>query len=62
MSENETEAGNAWDDIEAGHGLVAVDSQWAAAQGLPPTSSHPQDSSKVVYAIEAYHQIHCLVS
>lgn len=62
MSENETEAAKAWDNIEAGHGLVAVDPQWAASQDLPHTMGHPKDSSKVVYVIEAYHEIHCLVS
>lgn len=62
MSENETEAARAWDEIEAGHGLVAVDPHWAAAAGLPPTVKHPLDSSKVIYVIEAYHEIHCLVS
>lgn len=62
MSENETEAAQAWDKIEAGHGLVAVDPEWATAHDWPPTMRHPKDSSKVVYVIEAYHEIHCLVS
>ena len=37
MSDNATEAAQAWDKIEAGHGLVAVDRQWATNQGLPST-------------------------
>ena len=62
MSENEAEAAKAWSEIDADHGLVAVDAQWAAAQGLPPTMAHPRDPSKVVYVIEPYHEIHCVVS
>ena len=61
MSENETEAAAAWDSIEAGHGLVAIDPQWAAALDLPASFQHPYDSSKVIYVIGAYHAIHCLV-
>lgn len=61
MSENETEAAAAWDSIEAGHGLVAIDPQWAAARDLPPSFQHPLNPSKVIYIVEAYHAIHCLV-
>lgn len=62
MSHNATEAAQAWDSVDAGHGLVAVDRQWAAAQHLPSTLEHPRHTDKVVYIIEAYHHIHCLVS
>ena len=62
MSENETEAAQAWGNIEAGHGLVAVDPEWASSKGLPSTIQHPLDTSKIVYVIEAYHELHCLVS
>ena len=57
---NETEAGAAWESIEAGHGMVAVDRDWAASQSLPDTESHPGDSNKAVYVMEAYHNMHCL--
>ena len=62
MSQNETEAGQAWENIEAGHGLVAIDPRWASAQNLPATFEHPKDPTKVVYVLEAYHHIHCVVS
>lgn len=62
MSDNETEAEAAWTSIEAGHGLVAVNPLWAAARSLPATIVHPRDPTKVVYIIEAYHTMHCLVS
>ena len=61
MSENETEAAQAWSAIEPGHGVVALDPQWAAINSLPATKAHPIDSDKAVYIIEAYHAIHCLV-
>ena len=62
MSHNATEAAQAWDNIEAGHGLVAVDREWASARDLPSTFEHPRHVDKFVYTIEAYHQIHCVVS
>lgn len=62
MSHNATEAAQAWGNIEAGHGLVAVDRKWASAQDLPSTFEHPRHGDKVVYTIEAYHHIHCVVS
>lgn len=61
MSENETEAAQAWSAIEPGHGVVALDPQWAALNGLPATKAHPINSNKAVYIVEAYHAIHCLV-
>lgn len=61
-SSNETIAAAAWDGIEAGHGDVVVDPEWAARQGLPPSAEHPYMPGKSVYVIEAYHAMHCLVS
>ena len=51
----------AWDNIVAAHGIVALDHQWAAERALPPSHSLPSDHSKGVYILDAYHQIHCLV-
>ena len=64
MSEDETEAELAWSSIEAGHGIVAVDVDWAQAQGLPQTAAYGygEKPGKVIYGIEAYHAIHCLVN
>ena len=55
------EVDHAWDAINPGHGVVAIDHQLAADQGLPLSMSLPDDHSKGVYIIDAYHQIHCLV-
>ena len=51
-----------WDDVLPAHGIVAVDHGWAAERRMPATMSLPSDSSKGVYIIDAYHQLHCLVS
>ena len=61
MSENKTEAEEAWNAIEAGHGDVVIDPGYAAERGFPPTIMHPRDSSKLLYIIEAYHAIYCIV-
>lgn len=55
------EVDQAWDGIVAGHGVVAIDHKWAADQGLPLSMNLPDDHSKGVYILDAYHQIHCLV-
>ena len=57
---NESQAGPLWESIEAGHGMVAVDRDWAVSQGLPDTESHPGDHSKAVYIMEAYYNMHCV--
>lgn len=51
-----------WDNILPAHGIVAVDHQWAAERQMPATMNLPSDPSKGVYIIDAYHQLHCLVS
>jgi len=60
ISENETEATLAWDSILAGHGIIALDAEYAASRNLPKTHYLPGDPSQAVYIIEAYHAIHCI--
>ena len=62
LSHNETEASLAWDSILAGHGVVAIKPQYAAQKNLPSTATLPGSSGDLVYVIEAYHAIHCVVS
>ncbi|KAI3004956.1 hypothetical protein CBS147345_7685 [Aspergillus niger] len=50
----------AWEEIFPAYGFVAVDHGWAAENHLPSSMSLPSDSSKGVYILDAYHQIHCL--
>ncbi|KAH8590153.1 hypothetical protein B0O99DRAFT_635324 [Bisporella sp. PMI_857] len=49
-----------WDEIIPGHGIVAVNHEWAARKGFPISMSLLNDHTKGVYIIDAYHQIHCL--
>lgn len=63
-SSNETLASAAWDGILAGHGVVAIDEDYARQQKLPPTSFLPagRAKGKLMYTLEAYHAMHCIVS
>lgn len=61
-SPNETEAAIAWRKIRVGHGLVALDEQYIAEHNLPKSFKWPEDRSKHIYTIEAYHAMHCVVS
>lgn len=58
---NSTVADAAWDALNIGHGVVALDTSFARAKGLPPSRSFIKDRSKSVYYLAAYHGIHCLV-
>jgi hypothetical protein len=51
----------AWDAINSGHGIISVTPEFVHANNLPETIAHPLHPEKYVYAIEAYHMIHCTV-
>jgi len=59
---NETKVDELWDAILPSHGFVAMDRQWAAEHHWPESMRLPNDSTKGVYLLEAYHQMHCIVS
>lgn len=61
-AQNWTENNEFWDGLLPAHGLIAVDRKWAAEQKWQESVMLPSDHSKGVYALEAYHQLHCLVS
>ena len=60
--QNHSDSDDLWDAIDPSHGFVAMDREWAARQQWPITMYLPSDLSKGVYLLEAYHQLHCLVS
>jgi hypothetical protein len=60
-SPNETEADEAWSAILAGHGIVSIPRSYALQQDLPDSVELNDGSGNRVYAIEAYHAIHCTV-
>ena len=59
--EDTKEIQSLWDKIEGGHGIVALDKEWAKSLHLAPALSLPSDATKGVYAIDGYHEMHCLV-
>jgi hypothetical protein len=61
-SDNETERDHAWDSISYDNGIVAVPKEWAGEKGLPIGSTFPWDTSKAIYLVNGYHNLHCLVS
>ncbi len=61
MSQNKTEADAAWDAILPGHGLFAVAPEWAAERTLRGTMRLKTNASQVVYGLDAYHSLHCIV-
>ena len=62
-SDNMTLADERWKTLSADDGIVAMDREWAASKGLPPSEPiFPWDSSKSIYLLNGYHGIHCLVS
>ncbi|GLA81336.1 hypothetical protein AtubIFM56815_004980 [Aspergillus tubingensis] len=60
--QNHSDADQLWAAINPAHGIIAVDRQWAAQNHWPESMTMPDDDSKGVYLLEAYHQLHCLVS
>lgn len=61
ISSDEQEADEAWESILAGHGVVAIEPEYASAKSLPETVVLPNTGGKFAYVIEAYHAIHCVV-
>ncbi|KAF7873930.1 hypothetical protein EAF04_002602 [Stromatinia cepivora] len=58
-SENRSEANAAWKAIRTGHGVVAIDKQWAADRNLVNSVTWPDHPEQSLYVIEAYHVLHC---
>lgn len=60
-SHNETEADDAWKAILAGHGVITINSEYAAQHHLPDSVELSDKTDDMTYVIEAYHAIHCAV-
>lgn len=61
-SHNHTRDDTLWDAINPSHGFIAIDRKETATKHWRSTMYLPSDESKGVYLLEAYHQLHCLVS
>jgi hypothetical protein len=62
LSHNKSEAEEAWSSILPGHGVVLLDADYVSQKHLPPSVATSNNSNSYLYAIEAYHAMHCLVS
>ena len=51
-----------WAALDMDPTMVALPDDFAAERGLPKAERFPWDKSKGVYQLEAFHQLHCLVS
>ena len=61
-SGNLSEVQNLWDAISFDEGQISIPHDVAAELQLPPSQPFPWDSTRGIYLINAYHNIHCLVS
>lgn len=62
-SSNQTLSDEMFKALNTDDGVIAVDPEWAAARGLPPsTGRFPWDTEKRLYVINGYHGIHCIVN
>lgn len=59
---NQTLRDEMWGNMKYDRGLVFVDKETIQDLGLDETKTFPWDVSKGVYLVNAFHQIHCLVS
>ena len=57
-----TQSNKEWAALDTDHGVVAISDNEAEHLGLPAAQRFPWDSSKGIYHIGAYHDLHCLVS
>lgn len=57
---NHSDSDALWDAILPSHGFVAMDRKWATQQQWPESMYLPSDTTKGIYLLEAYHQLHCL--
>ncbi|MCJ1383298.1 hypothetical protein MMC17_006411 [Xylographa soralifera] len=57
---NMTLTGPLWEAIEFDPGLVALPYEWTDKKGLPRGQKFPWDTSKGIYVLNGYHNLHCL--
>lgn len=60
--DNQTITDPIWDAVIPEIGLVALSEEFVKSKGLPEPQRWPWDHSKGIYLVNAYHNVHCLVS
>ena len=58
---NETLVNELWDQINIDAGMVALPEDFALNNGLLIAQRFPWDRSRVVYLLNGYHSLHCIV-
>lgn len=61
-SDNQTLADDLWEALDTNPTAVALKDEYAKKIGLDLEVRFPWDDEMSVYSIQAFHQIHCLVS
>ena len=59
-SPNSTLQAQLWHDINIDDGVVALSDTWVTAHNLRLAQRFPWDSSKGIYILHGYHNLHCL--
>lgn len=59
---NLTATSLAWEALSGDPGVVALSDEFVAAKQLPVAMRYPWDSSKGVYLLQGFHNLHCIVS
>ena len=62
LAGDRVEADRHWADIEIDAGVVALSDSYVSEKGLPEAMRFPWDETKGIYFLNAYHNLHCLVT
>ena len=58
---NDSLTASLWHDIDIDSGVIALSDEYVASVGLLPAQRFPWDTTKGVYIVHGYHNLHCLV-
>jgi hypothetical protein len=58
---NLTATSTAWEALSGDPGVVALSDEFVSAKGLPTAMRYPWDTTKGVYLLQGFHNLHCLV-
>ncbi|KAI4139786.1 MAG: hypothetical protein LQ340_007967 [Diploschistes diacapsis] len=53
-------ADTVWQEIDASFGVIALEDEYSQSQGFPRGREFPWDSSRSIYLVNAFHNVHCL--
>lgn len=62
VEDDRERADDLWASINIDAGVVALSDSFVSAKGLPEAMRFPWDHTRGIYFVNAYHNLHCLVS